>query len=46
VCAPIAGMLQAIAGMVLGAPCEARETACRARGAGRCRFEAILRKAP
>lgn len=46
VCAPIAGMLQAVAGMVLGAPCEARETACRARGAERCRFEAILRKKP
>ncbi|MCC6211856.1 MAG: hypothetical protein IT513_12520 [Burkholderiales bacterium] len=41
VCAPIAGMLQAVAGMVLDTPCEARETACRARGATRCRFEAI-----
>jgi predicted hydrocarbon binding protein len=38
VCAPIAGMLQSVAGMVLGAPCEARETACR--------FEALLRKRP
>jgi len=46
VCAPIAGMLQAVAGLVLGAPCEAREIACRARGARRCRFEAILRKQP
>jgi predicted hydrocarbon binding protein len=46
VCAPIAGMLQSVAGMVLGAPCEARETACRARGAARCRFEALLRKRP
>jgi predicted hydrocarbon binding protein len=46
VCAPIAGMLQAVAGMVLGAPCEARETACRACGAARCRFEAIRRKTP
>lgn len=46
VCAPIAGMLQAVAGMVLGAPCEARETACRAHGAGRCRFEALLRNKP
>lgn len=46
VCAPITGMLQAVAGMVLGAPCEARETACRARGAERCRFEATLRKKP
>lgn len=46
VCAPITGMLRAVAGMVLGAPCEAREIACRARGARRCRFEAILRKPP
>ncbi|HEX9182551.1 MAG TPA: 4-vinyl reductase [Burkholderiales bacterium] len=46
VCAPITGMLQAVAEMVLGASCEARETACRARGAGRCRFEATLRKKP
>jgi len=46
VCAPITGMLQAVAGMVLGAPCEARETACRACGAARCRFKALLRKRP
>lgn len=46
VCAPITGMLQAVARMVLGAECEARETECRARGAERCRFEAILRKKP
>jgi predicted hydrocarbon binding protein len=46
VCAPIAGMLQAVAGMVLGAPCEARETGCCARGAKRCRFVAILGKQP
>lgn len=46
VCAPIAGMLQAVAGMVLGAPSEARETECCARGADRCRFEAIVRKKP
>lgn len=46
VCAPIAGMLQAVAGMVLGAHCAARETACRARGAARCRFEAIVRDQP
>ena len=46
VCAPITGMLQAVACMVLDAPCETRETACRARGAARCRFEALLRKQP
>ena len=43
VCAPITGMLQAVASLALGAACEARETECRARGAARCRFEAILR---
>ena len=43
VCAPITGMLQAVAERVLGAPCEACETECRARGAPRCRFEALLR---
>jgi predicted hydrocarbon binding protein len=40
VCAPIAGMLQAVAGLALAEPCEARETACAARGAACCRFEA------
>jgi len=43
VCAPITGMLQAVAGLVLGAACEARETECRARGATHCRFEAVTR---
>jgi predicted hydrocarbon binding protein len=46
VCAPITGMLQAVASLALGAPCEAREAECRARGAERCRFEAILRNKP
>jgi predicted hydrocarbon binding protein len=46
VCAPITGMLQAVAGLALGAACEARETECRARGAASCRFEAILRTKP
>ena len=45
VCAPIAGMLQAVAGLVLG-ECEAREVECRARGAARCRFEAVSRRKP
>ena len=40
VCAPITGMLEAVAGLVLGAPCEAREVGCRACGAAGCRFEA------
>ncbi|MDH4188685.1 MAG: methylmalonyl Co-A mutase-associated GTPase MeaB [Betaproteobacteria bacterium] len=44
VCAPITGMLQAVAELVLGAQCEARETGCRARGAKLCRFEAVTRK--
>jgi predicted hydrocarbon binding protein len=41
VCAPITGMLEAVARLVLGGPCEARETECAARGSTRCRFEAI-----
>lgn len=45
VCAPITGMLQAVAGLVIGAECIARETECRARGAERCRFEAVTRAA-
>jgi len=43
VCAPITGMLQAVAGLALGSACEAREVQCRARGAASCRFEAITR---
>jgi crotonobetainyl-CoA:carnitine CoA-transferase CaiB-like acyl-CoA transferase/predicted hydrocarbon binding protein len=46
VCAPITGMLQAVAGLVFGAACEAREIECCARGAAHCRFEAILRTKP
>ena len=46
VCAPITGMLQAVAALVLGAECEAREMECRARGAAHCRFEAVLRSTP
>jgi len=45
VCAPIAGMFQAVAGLVTGEECVARETECRARGAERCRFEAVTRAA-
>ena len=40
VCAPITGMLEAVAGLVLGGACEARELECRACGAAQCRFEA------
>ena len=40
VCAPIAGMLAAVAGMVLGGPVEVRETGCAATGAPACRFTA------
>lgn len=46
VCAPITGMLQAVAGLALGSACEAREIECRARGAASCRFEAIARSTP
>jgi predicted hydrocarbon binding protein len=46
VCAPITGMLQAVAGLVLGAECEAREVRCCARGAASCAFEAITRSKP
>jgi predicted hydrocarbon binding protein len=44
VCAPILGMLEAVAGLALGGPCTVRELRCRACGAPRCRFEAVLRK--
>lgn len=46
VCAPITGMLQAVASLALGGHCEAREVECCARGAARCRFEALLRSKP
>jgi LAO/AO transport system ATPase len=46
VCAPITGMLQAVASLALGGACESREVQCRARGAASCRFEAITRSKP
>jgi predicted hydrocarbon binding protein len=41
VCHAIAGMLQAVSGMVMGRPTLARELACLACGAPACRFEAL-----
>lgn len=41
VCHAIAGMMQAVGGLVLGRPAAARETACAACGAPACRFEAV-----
>jgi len=46
VCAPIRGMLEAVAGIVLAGACEAQELQCRACGAATCRFEAKLRREP
>ncbi len=46
VCAPITGMLEAVATLVFDAPCETREVSCGARGATTCRFEAIARSTP
>ena len=46
VCAPITGMLEAVARLALGSACAAREVQCRARGAASCRFEAITRSKP
>lgn len=43
VCAPITGMLQAVAALVLRGACEVREVQCGARGASSCRFEASAR---
>jgi predicted hydrocarbon binding protein len=40
VCAPIAGMLQAVATVSTGIDCEAVERRCVACGAPRCEFEA------
>jgi hypothetical protein len=40
VCAPIAGMLQAVATVATGIDCEVRELRCVACGAARCEFEA------
>lgn len=41
VCAPIAGMLRAVAELVLGGEAAVRETDCAAAGAACCRFEAM-----
>ena len=46
VCAPIRGMLQAVAALVLAPKCEATELRCRACGAPSCRFEAHIRRKP
>lgn len=40
VCAPIRGMLQAVANVATGAECEVVERRCVACGASRCEFEA------
>jgi predicted hydrocarbon binding protein len=40
VCAPIAGMLQAVASLALGAPAAVEETRCAATGAADCAFRA------
>jgi hypothetical protein len=40
VCAPIRGMLQAVASVATGVECEAVELRCVACGADRCEFEA------
>ena len=46
VCAPVRGMLGALATLRLGRPMRAREIACRACGAERCRFVAEPTDAP
>ena len=43
VCAPISGMLQAVASLALGAPAIAEEICCAAAGATECAFRARLR---
>ena len=40
VCAPIVGMLRAVAGIVFGRQATASESACAAQGNAACRFEA------
>jgi predicted hydrocarbon binding protein len=42
VCAPITGMLRAVARVVLGADAVAEETRCAANGHERCEFEASV----
>ncbi len=44
VCAPITGMLAAVASIVLNAPAEAEEERCASAGGAICRFSARLRK--
>jgi predicted hydrocarbon binding protein len=44
VCAPIAGMLQALAEVVLGAAAASTERRCTAAGGGECVFEATPRE--
>jgi predicted hydrocarbon binding protein len=46
VCAPITGMLDAVAALVFGTPCETREVHCCTRGPGNCRFEAVAGNKP
>jgi predicted hydrocarbon binding protein len=41
VCAPIAGMLRAVASVAVGIEVDVTETACVACGAPRCEFEAL-----
>lgn len=43
VCAPIAGMLRAVSGMVLDCPTAVAESACAAQGGVVCRFTALKR---
>jgi uncharacterized protein len=43
VCAPIAGMLQAVASLVLGVESRAEETSCAATGGTACAFRAQKR---
>lgn len=45
VCAPITGMLGAVASLVFGAPVQAEECACAAAGESSCRFSAKLQQA-
>ncbi len=40
VCAPIAGMLRAVASLVFAAPAAVEETSCAATGSDACRFRA------
>jgi predicted hydrocarbon binding protein len=40
VCAPIAGMLRAVASLIFAAPAAVEETACAAAGESACRFRA------